>query len=741
MATAWKSLEDEVRKIAETIWGVPFQSCVVHGRQIDAYAEIDSGHSIAIEVTTEKNVAKIQGDLNKLIHVQGANFLQHRRMTDCFCVTSYVPTTAMINVCASQNMVIESADQFRTRFLPFKEYYESRSSKPFGSAVDPQTGLKDQKDYVVVQFLNEDGSVFGDIRRLQERIQSSKKAVLIGEYGTGKSKSFERLFELLAQEAWETYRFPVAIDLRRCWGLKNKYEIIRRHFDDLGLSKNADAFIKAYNDGFLLLLIDGFDEMAVQAWSDDSNAMKNLRAEALAGVRELIAGQSSGMVICGRDHYFDSHEELISALGLGQNEPLVVKSNDEFTYEEITEFIRRVSDTVVVPEWLPRKPLTCEFYVELVKSNSIEDEDVLDAIRFWDIYLGAVCERESKIHPSFDSETIKKILIAVAAVTRTKSDGVGPLTLKEIQQAFEKVVGYSPIEQAGVLLQRLAGLGRTAADTEDRRFTDTYLLEGLRAMHVIGLVEVHDSSAMDVEWMNPLSENSLLIAARKLQTFNLSDEAIGFCKKFCRQRNKTLIFDLVNASVIVVIPEIDFGGVEIDGGYGATLDLSKTRVAGLFISNSVLEKIILSGMESPNLRITSTDIGVAQGVSSAAGIPEYLKGNKIESFTSIATVSRIKTSDISAEHKVLVTILRKTYFQKGAARKEEALLRGLGKLVKSNTLDKIINKLIGEHLLTKAKGEEGTIYAPVRSETSRVSRMLAELGLSKDPIWLFADSV
>jgi hypothetical protein len=90
---------------------------------------------------------------------------------------------------------------------------------------------------------------------------------------------------------------------------------------------------------------------------------------------------------------------------------------------------------------------------------------------------------------------------------------------------------------------------------------------------------------------------------------------------------------------------------------------------------------------------------------------------------------------------VLVTILRKTYFQKGAARKEEALLRGLGKLVKAGVLDRILNKLIAEGLLTAAAGDTGTIYAPVRAQTRRVGQMLSELNLSRDSVWEFVGSL
>jgi hypothetical protein len=110
-------------------------------------------------------------------------------------------------------------------------------------------------------------------------------------------------------------------------------------------------------------------------------------------------------------------------------------------------------------------------------------------------------------------------------------------------------------------------------------------------------------------------------------------------------------------------------------------------------------------------------------------------------FSSVATTSRIKAANLGPAQKVLVTVLRKTFFQKGAGRKEEALLRGLGKLVKPGILDRILGRLISEGLLNKAKGDGGDLYIPIRSQARRAGQMVAELSLSKDPIWIFVTSL
>ena len=40
-----------------------------------------------------------------------------------------------------------------------------------------------------------------------------------------------------------------------------------------------------------------------------------------------------------------------------------------------------------------------------------------------------------------------------------------------------------------------------------------------------------------------------------------------------------------------------------------------------------------------------------------------------------------------------------------------------------------------EGLVTRHKGDEGYIYKPVRSQTGRITHIIEDLTLSKDPLW------
>lgn len=745
---SWQGLENEVRTIATMTWGKQFHSELVHGRQIDAYARLTETNAVAIEVTEVKTIEKIQTDLNKLIHVRNANFSTLYLQTECHCVTSYAPTPAMLSVAKQANIQITNIDEFRLKYIPAEVYFAKRKTRPFGSAVDPDSGEKDDKLYTPVSFLLQGGAE-ADVTTLIDHLSKKRAVILTGEYGTGKSKCLEWIFDTLVHTAWDTFRFPLSIDLRKCWGLQDRYEIIGRHLKDLGLNNCIDAMVKAYAEGLLILLIDGFDEMGIQVWTDNVVDIRRLRSEALTGVRDLIANQRDGIIITGREHYFDDEDEMISALGLSNKSPFIIKTKEEFSPLELADFLSKNDFDVDVPEWLPRKPLTVELYMRIYDEIPDDKREVsVDGIQFWNMIIDAVCSRELKIHPSFDRYAIKAILIEVAAVTRNKLERVGPISLAEIQRAYENVAG-TPIDQAGVLLQRLPGLGRTASDSQDRRFVDTYLLDGLCAEHIVAILERQVPHEVDQSWSNPLNEGGIEIARAKLDDLHLADTAINFCMKYKNYQNQTLLLDyvsciLANKSRVTEADRnhaVDFRGIQITGAYGSVLDCSGIRLENLYIEHSLIERLIISGTQVNSASLFSCTCLIVEGISSESGRPEWLRDCKIDKFSSVATTSRIRAAKLDPAQKVLVTILRKVFFQKGSGRKEEALTRGLGRLVKPSITSNIIRRLTTENILSETEGDEGTVYVPNRAQTHRVGKMIAELTFSTDPIWQFVSTL
>ena len=117
---------------------------------------------------------------------------------------------------------------------------------------------------------------------------------------------------------------------------------------------------------------------------------------------------------------------------------------------------------------------------------------------------------------------------------------------------------------------------------------------------------------------------------------------------------------------------------------------------------------------------------------------EPLAADAFDSTTSVASIRRI---GLGAPHEVLVTIIRKTFFQKGSGRKEEALLRGLGQISSNAITDRIMRIVMRDGILTRFRGDEGWVYSPVREHAGRMKKMLQELNASLDPLWLTVGTI
>jgi phosphoglucomutase len=124
------------------------------------------------------------------------------------------------------------------------------------------------------------------------------------------------------------------------------------------------------------------------------------------------------------------------------------------------------------------------------------------------------------------------------------------------------------------------------------------------------------------------------------------------------------------------------------------------------------------------------------GVSGPAGMPSWVADTDIIYFDQLSNASAIKQSDISRQNKLLLAIIHKIFFQRGAGREEAALRKGgYGQEYSAKVVGKILTLLMREGVVDRHKGNDGWIYAPVRSATARMNKIRSELSLSNDSIW------
>jgi hypothetical protein len=357
----WQDVEAQVRRIAELHWNCPCRPEEFAGVKFDAIMRISPEEMIAIEITKESNLDKLRGDINKLSGLRMTNFGKNI-FTKCYFVTEK-DATSLKEFGQSKNVNVFSCSEFAELFLGTREYNYLRPIKEFGSSVDPQSGLPDAAEYTPIAYINDNGSKRLASQGIAELVASGRKIILLGEFGSGKSRCLREVFQAL--KPYSEITPTLAINLRENWGLPTFDLIVRNHFGSLGLSKFADDMVKLVGEGRVKLLLDGFDEIGSQSWTGEAVRLKEIRRKSLVGVRDLIQKcRHSGLLIAGREHYFSSPEEMLDCLGL-QHDCEILHCPDEFTDNEMADYISKNTNLRSIPDWMPKKPLICQLFTKI----------------------------------------------------------------------------------------------------------------------------------------------------------------------------------------------------------------------------------------------------------------------------------------------------------------------------------------------------------------------------------------
>lgn len=735
---SWANFEASVGSFASRIWLADAAPERIAGVAIDCVVRVNPQLVILVEATERRDVNKVREDVAKLVTAKNHLFNVEHVFARCYCVVDCeTVTSAMREAGAAQKIEVLSFRQFCQMFFSFDSYSNVRKARQFGSAVDPATGLSDELPYVSVKYAIAGSERSLNIHEIADLLIDGTHVVLIGDYGSGKSRCVRELFYRLCELQAKNHTYPVAIDLRHNWGLKRYSEIIRRHCDDLGLDGVASEILRSFPTGAFIFLLDGFDELGSQAWSTDTDKLRAIRAQSLEGVKDLIQNHQGGLLITGRAHYFNNDEEMYLALGLAKNSTDVIYCKEEFDATELTQYFSSLHQQLDLPDWLPRKPLICKTIAALEPDSMARmfAEEGGD-VEFWHHFMDVLCKRDVRIHAALDSGALYNLLRVLARLTRTKPADVGPLSLSEIQNAFESVVGQAPVEQASQMLQRLPGLGlgRIRAESDDRQFIDMYILDGLRAVDLLECVASFPPDVPKAAWRNPLDRLGQRIFAEGVRT--KEKLALQYATRCASDNNRVLASDIVASLTWGEADEFDYKDFALDDGHFILFDMSRTRIKNIRITNTTFSNFVFPNEQPVRVFVGQSIIDSAYGVTSERGLPEWFKDSTVEKFESAENISRIRQIGLKPSHEILVAVIRKTFFQKGGGRKEEALVRGLGRVAGAGFPSRILNLLMTEGILTKFKGDEGWVYTPERQHTTRMAKLVAELNLSKDPIWV-----
>ncbi|MDP4013656.1 MAG: hypothetical protein Q8P38_03390 [Candidatus Nanopelagicales bacterium] len=457
---------------------------MVMGKERDGIF-IDDGSINAYEFTVSPLKAKAVKDgekLHELLRMLGGRPENRYKTLSGWLVTESEPTAeqrdAIRRIAADGETIhIISYQVLRARLCDVERYLGCRGRAPFGSisyvehhaSVDINPKFHDQSSEAL------------DVRTLVERIASGDRALLVGEFGVGKSHALKELYEVLRKRYFKqpTQRpFPVHINLRDCAGLRSPSEVLRRHAEEIGFADER-GLVSAWRAGACALLLDGFDEVIPSRWLGAVTTLKQVRWEALSPVRRLIreAPSHMGVIVAGRGHYFSSSDEMREVLGLQGSDVLRLR---DFDLQQANELLAASGSEAVLPDWLPTKPL---LLVHLLKAGVLggvsEIHSDLDPADAWRQLLRMICDREANIYASVPPSTIQSLLQRLATVARSKGDAIASLAREDLERVFVDVSGRSTDEEVLQLLMRLPGLA-VAADSgfgEVRVFADEDLAD------------------------------------------------------------------------------------------------------------------------------------------------------------------------------------------------------------------------------------------------------------------------
>jgi hypothetical protein len=441
----------------------------------------------------------------------------------------------------------------------------------------------------------------------------------------------------------------------------------------------------------------------------------------------------SGVIVSGRAHFFDSDEEMTASLGANKSFNLV--NLNDFTSEQVIDFLQAKGWREAVPSWLPARPLLLGY---LASRNLLRQTLEVDAgsgpAAGWNALLDRISEREAKIAHSVDADSVRQLVEKIATMCRTSIGGLGNLLPEQLVRAFTDVCGYPPDENGTLLIQRLPGLAVNNPEDGTRKFIDVDFASVAAAGDVFRFISDPFSYPLDDStWQASLPSIGIETIALRSHAAKFKDGKLSAAIKEASASKPphTLCADIVRAMVElsmpykgpltylrdVEIPELIFHS---DSADMHLINFEGALIGLLEFSQEVKDELLpfFSGCY----------FGSIEGRTGRQDLPSQINQECIvDKFDDTAvTTSAILKLELPIGTKVLLTILKKLYVQKGTGRRESAFYRGLDHKSQSFVAD-VLELLKAEGFITLAHYTDQVVWLPVRSAEKR-QRALRILG-------------
>lgn len=743
--------EDEVRNIARSLYsnGSGQGSENVDGRERDGVFWNGSFFTV-VEATTDKAKQKAEKD-GKKTHDLVIKLRQKGFMAQGFLVTRHEPTPDQKDIIKTKKFdrttKIISFDELRSQLFDSLAYINNREKKRFGSVYDHVENNYEVslEDFVEPTITDLDPAIPFSLSQMIEGVCTCKRMVLVAEYGVGKSMLLREVFHALVKKVHrkDHYRTPIAINLRDHLGQTDPIELLERHAR--ANAANPQNLVAAWNAGYVDLLIDGFDELSTRGWTGDVKRLREYRRSSHSVVRKLIKETPAGcgIIIAGRDAYFDSFSEMREALGASENQFQILRVHP-FDECQAMKFLSKKSFKGSLPEWIPTRPLLLTYLVtkgllqSAIEANSGGDYPRGSA---WLSLLDMIAARESEQSEGVDKESLVSFFGALGVRSRHSAIGQASFSPQQMEQIFFSITGTTIMEDERNLLLRLPGLGAAQDNALNRSFIDDDLLNACCALPILRYTQdpyTDYSETFGFEALSqPLSDVGIealvaLIERAQVPCGQVSaaiDNAVSFPAM-------QLAFDLLRVSLKQCENQnfVTLEGIEI-----VDLDLSNSDFDGSKIdfSGCLINRVVLPSPEETNMDIIFTEclIGSVEGRVSAADLNnDQFIGCEVSEFTHEYSVnSEVLETTLPLGLKVLVVTLRKIFKQYGSSRLESALYRGLDQRSKM-LVPEIVSLLLRNGFIVPT-GRQGKItYSGTKSKRDEALKIIQSPNASDSAI-------
>lgn len=742
-----RQFEEAVRQIARLLWveAALGGSVELEGRERDGVFETrDTIHVVEATVSTKRD--KADGDAKKTAQavqrIRGAG----GRFGQGWLITKEEPTVEQRKAVEkySHSVRVLSFEQFRSMLFNGAEYIRCRSNSSFGSIGDPldPSAKIDRKAYVPIDLLSSNGPTLTH-DDVVARISSTEpfRCLIVGDFGAGKSMTCREIFFGLADiyKQYGSARTPIYINLREHRGQTDPVEALERHARSIGYSSGASDLVRAWRAGHVDLILDGFDEIATSGWGQSLRRVREHRYAAMALVRNFISAshKTANILVAGRSNFFDSSAEMNRALGI--RETWTRLSLNDFTPSQIRSLLAKLGYEHDVPDWLPSRPLIVAYFALIGRSDDIHfDLGGLTAGAGWDKFLALISEREARQDERLDPDTVRHIIERLATKARSTADGMGRLSIDSVQDAYREIVGSLPDEGGQQMLLRLPGLAASSAEDGTRSFIDAQFASAARAGDVFRFIKQpfsETSMFSDVQSAIGESGRDVLQNYRDMGRITKGDFKASFESLKAKDHPNQLAMDIVVTTLTSSDSEV-IGNFAVRGAVEDELLLGESDNSELCFSECLISKVVVEDNSNRAFlpKFDNCVIGAIEGLSFKEGIPSQFASSDVEVTDSgTRTNSDIMDLQTAEPVKVLLTVLRKLFLQKGGGRVESAFYRGLDARA-AKFVPEVLNLIYKESLATHSKRGGNEVWQPNRAHAGRVKKILSAPLLSDDAL-------